>query len=336
MSAETVRLDRVWMAFPVSGPAMGDDPESAYEAWTAVANAACRFVPVTMVVDPSEAQRARRMLDGAIELVTAPLDDCWMRDIGPTFVIDDERPGVLGAVDWIFNGWGAQHWARWERDREIGRFVARQAGAELVSSVLVNEGGAIHTDGDGTLFVTDTVQLDPGRNPYADRERVEAELVRTLGIDKVIWFPRGLARDYQDFGTRGHIDMVACLPSPGRVLVHRQANPNHPDHALYAEIVAMLEDCTDARGRRFEVVPLDAPEVLRDDDGFVDYSYVNHLVANDGVIACGYGEAAADRRAAATLAEEYPGREVVTLDARPILARGGGIHCITQQQPATS
>ena len=334
MLAETAPLDRVWMAFPPEGALSGDDPQSACAAWVRTAHAAAQFVPVSMVVDPGAAARAGRMLGSHVERVEAPLDDCWMRDVGPTFGVDDARPGVLGAVDWIFNGWGAQRWAGWGHDREIARFVAGRAGAELVSSMLVNEGGALHTDGEGTVLVTETVQLDPGRNPYADRRDVEAELRRTVGAEKVIWLPRGLTRDYQDLGTRGHVDMVATLPSPGRLLLHRQDDPGHPDHAVTRELRRFLSEQTDARGRSFEIVDLPAPAVQRDGHGFVDYSYVNHLVAGDGVVACGYGETEADGRAAAILAEEYPGRTVVTVDARPILANGGGIHCITQQQPA--
>ena len=184
MPAETAPHERTWMAFPRAGLTLGDDAasaEEAYGAWTAVAHAVAEFEPVAMVVDPTERERARRMLGGGIEQLEAPLDEFWMRDIGPTFVVDDDRPGVLGAVDWTFNGWGAPAWAEWQKSRDIGRFVAEQAGAELVSSLLVNEGGAVHVDGRGTVLVTETVQLDPGRNPYTDKERVEAELARTLG-----------------------------------------------------------------------------------------------------------------------------------------------------------
>ncbi|MET4158367.1 agmatine deiminase family protein [Agromyces sp. PvR057] len=337
MPAETARHDRTWMAFPREGLTLGEaesEREAGYAVWAAVANAIVPFEPLTMVVDPTETARARRMLDGAIELVEAPLDEFWMRDFGPTFVVDDERPGVLGAVDWIFNGWGAPEWAEWTKSAEIARFVADRVGAELVSSVLVNEGGGIHVDGEGTVLVTETVQLDPRRNPYADKARVEAELARTIGTTKAIWLPRGLERDYDDFGTNGHVDIVATIPSPGRLLLHRQQNPEHPDFEVTRALRAQLEQETDAAGRRFEIVDLPAPETLRDHEGFVDWSYVNHLVVNDGVIACGFGEERADAAAREVLADAYPGRRVVTVDSREIFARGGGIHCITQQQPA--
>jgi len=334
MPAETAEHERTWMAFPREGVTLGgtaEERQEGYEAWAAVANAVAAFEPVTMVADPSEVARARRMLDGAIEVVEAPLDEFWMRDVGPTFVLDEG--GRLGAVDWIFNGWGAPAWAEWQLAAALGTTVGALAAAERIGSLLVNEGGGIHVDGEGTVLLTETVQLDPRRNPHADRARVEAELARTIGAERAIWLPRGLTRDYEEFGTNGHVDIVAAFASPGRVLLHEQQDPAHPDHAVSQEIRAVLEASTDARGRAIEVMALPAPATLRDDEGFVDWSYVNHSVVNGGVVVCGFGEPEADARAREVLAEAYPGREVVTVDARPIFARGGGIHCITQQQP---
>ncbi|NQX35350.1 agmatine/peptidylarginine deiminase [Herbiconiux sp. VKM Ac-2851] len=336
MPAETHEHARTWMAFPRPNASLGGtapEREAAYAAWTAVAHAVAEFEPVTMIVDPEESARAARMLGGGIERIEHPLDDYWVRDTGPSFVLGDD--GRLGAVDWVFNGWGGQSdWARWENDESLARFVAEAAGAQLVSSELVNEGGAIHVDGAGTVLVTETVQLDPGRNPGLDRAAVEAELARTLGATAVVWLPRGLTRDYEPFGTRGHVDMIATMPSPGTVLLHSQPDPAHPDHAVTRMLRGVLEGATDASGRPFTVVDLPGPSTLRDADGFVDWNYVNHLVVNGGVIACGYGDERADARARDILTEAYPGRRVVTVEAREILARGGGVHCITQQQPA--
>ena len=337
MPAETARHERTWMAFPREGVTLGAsaaERQEGYEAWAAVANAVAAFEPVTMAVDPSELDRARRMLDPAIELMAVPLDEFWMRDCGPTFVVDDDRPGVLGAVDWVFNGWGAPAWAEWRLSARLGAAVTAHVGAVPVPSDLVNEGGGIQVDGEGTVLLTETVQLDPRRNPGLDHAGVEAELARTIGASTAIWLPRGLTRDYDEFGTNGHVDIVAAIPSPGRLLLHAQQDPDHPDHAVTASLRALLAERTDAAGRRFEIVDLPAPATLRDAHGFVDWSYVNHLVVNDGVIVCGFGEPAADAQARALLTEAYPARTVVTVDARPLFDRGGGIHCITQQQPA--
>ncbi|SDM45695.1 agmatine deiminase family protein [Microbacterium azadirachtae] len=336
MPSETARHDRVWMAFPAEGETLGDTDalrEEGYATWTAVAHAVSEFTPVTILVDPSELSRARRMLSSDVTILEAPVDEFWMRDSGPTFVVDPERPGVLGAVDWVFNGWGAPAWASWKHAAQHARIIAAEVGAELVSSALVNEGGGIHVDGEGTVLLTETVQLDPRRNPYLDRQRVEAEMLRTIGATKAVWLPRGLTRDYDEFGTNGHVDIVAAIASPGRVLLHAQQDPAHPDFEVSAALREHLAAQTDAAGRAFEIVDLPAPATLRDEEGFVDWSYVNHLVTNDGVVACGFGDETADAQAREILADAYPGRRVVTVDARPLFDRGGGIHCITQQQP---
>jgi agmatine deiminase len=161
---------------------------------------------------------------------------------------------------------------------------------------------------------------------------VEAELARTIGTTHAVWLPRGLTRDSQRYGTRGHVDIVATIPSPGVLLVHSQRNESHPDFAVSQQILAVLAESTDARGEAWRIIELPAPDTLRDDEGWVDYSYVNHLVVNGGVIACGFGDPG-DEVAQRLLAEAYPGRTVRSVDARPLFARGGGIHCITQHQP---
>ena len=336
MPAETAEQSRIWMAFPPGGYTLGDTEEQAHAArstWASVANAVAEFEPVTMVVDPADTATARDYLSPTVETVTAPLNDAWMRDIGPTFVTNDD--GGLAAVDWVFNGWGQQDWASWDKDEKIATRVAELAGVERIASALVNEGGGIQVDGEGTVLVTETVQLDPGRNPGATKAQIEAELACTIGATKIIWLPRGLTRDSQRYGTRGHVDIVAAIPSPGTLLVHAQNNPEHPDYEVSRELIAFLHGTTDAAGRSWNIVEVPAPETLRDDEGFVDYSYINHLVVNGGVIACTFADPA-DEKALAILADVYPGRRVVGVDARELFARGGGIHCITQQQPRTS
>jgi agmatine deiminase len=328
MPAETAPHERTWMAFPPTTPSLGDtaqEIEVARRVWAETAHAVLAFEPVTMVVDPEDVVVARRMLSSEIHLVEQPLDDAWMRDIGLTFVLDES--GHLGGVDWTFNGWGGQQWASWDRDSKVAAAMVDVAGCVHLPSSLVNEGGGIHVDGRGTVLVTETVQLDPGRNPGLTKADVERELAAKLGTARAVWLRRGLTRDYEELGTRGHVDIVATIPSPGTVLVHDQRDPAHPDHEVTAEVVDLLQ------GEDFEVVRIPAPATLRDDDGFVDYSYVNHVVTNGGVVACTFADPH-DDEALDVLRSVYPGREVVGVDAREVFARGGGLHCITQQQPA--
>ena len=329
MPAEWEPHDATWMAWPTDGPSSADLDERGLaemrSAWAAVVLAVAAFEPVRLVVDPSDTESATELVGDAAEFVTAPLDDCWMRDMGPSFVHADDDS--LHAVSWIFNGWGQQAWASWEHDAKIGDLVGREAAKPIIASSMVNEGGGIHVDGRGTVLLTETVQLGEGRNPTWTKAEVEAELERTIGATTHVWLPRGLTRDYEEFGTRGHVDIVAAFAGPDAIVFHDQRDRSHPDHEVSRTVKGILEQLTDV-----EIIALPAPSILRDDRGWVDYSYVNHYVVNGGVILCAFDDPA-DDEAASILERCYPGREIVLVDARGIFDRGGGIHCITQQQP---
>ncbi|MFB6815518.1 agmatine/peptidylarginine deiminase [Streptomyces sp. NPDC056347] len=331
MPPEWAPHERTWMAWPGPNPTFesGAELAAARDAWATVARAVRRFEPVTMVVGPGQEDGARALLGPDVEIAVHPLDDAWMRDIGPTFVTDGTK---LAAVDWTFNGWGAQGWARWEHDQHIARAVAGLADVPVHSSRLVNEGGAIHVDGEGTVLLTETVQLGKERNPDWTREQVESEVHARLGTEKAIWLPRGLAGDYGTYGTLGHVDIVAAFARPGTVVAHVQPDPAHPDHEITRETVRILRGATDARGRSLDVVEVPAPTVLEADGEWVDYSYINHYLCNGGVVLCAFDDPR-DQEAAAIFGELFPDRTVTLVDARTIFAGGGGIHCITQQQP---
>lgn len=329
MPAEWAAHSRTWMAFPTPNATFGDgaDLAAARAAWSAVANAIVRYEPVTVLVNPGD---RTELLDPRITTVEVPLDDAWLRDSGPTFV--NEAAGGLRAIDWVFNGWGAQSWAKWDADRHVARRVADLAGVPVIASPLTQEGGGFHVDGAGTVLLTETVQRDPARNPGWSRERVEAEVHARLGTSAAIWLPRGLTADYGEYGTRGHVDIVAAFVRPGTVVVHAQPDPGHPDYEVTQEVTAILRNATDARGERLEVIELVAPTVHEVDGELVDYSYVNHYVANGVVVLCAFDDPR-DTDAARVLEAAYPGREIVLVDARDIFRFCGGIHCITQQQP---
>lgn len=339
MPAESEPHARTWMAFPPPNTTFGEegspDLARARRAWAAVANTVVAHEPLTMLVAPGQTRLARELLDPRISLDEVALDDSWLRDSGPTFVHDSSRHGGDGlhAVDWVFNGWGAQPWAAWGQDALVAAHVADLAGTTVSGSRLTQEGGGFHVDGAGTVLLTETVQLDPHRNPGWTRAQVEDEVHAQLGTSRAIWLPRGLSADYGEFGTRGHVDIVAAFTRPGTVVVHTQPDPGHPDHDVSREVAEILSQAVDARGQRLEVVPLLAPRITEVDGELVDYSYVNHYVANAVVVLCGFDDPR-DADAVRVLQAAYPGREVVLVDARDIFAFGGGIHCITQQQPA--
>ena len=329
MPAEWQPHERTWMAWMEEDYSEGSDSESTdrmHRAWAKVANTVVDFEPVTMLVSQAHQAEAKSFLDPRVELLITDIDDGWMRDSGPTFVKDGER---IAAVDWVFNGWGNQGgWANWEKDDAVASFVATNAGVPSLRSSLVNEGGGIHVNGTGALLVTETVQLGKERNPTWTKAEVEVELNSKLGTNQVIWLKRGLTRDYEDFGTRGHVDIVACFADENTILYHDQQDPAHPDFAVTQEVRSTLEAETN-----FTLIPVPAPKVLTDAHGPVDYSYINHYICNGAVILCSFDDPN-DEVAKAILEKAYPDRQIVLVDAREIFARGGGIHCITQQQPA--
>ncbi|WP_232376778.1 agmatine deiminase family protein [Amycolatopsis aidingensis] len=338
MPAEWAPHERTWMAFPPPNGTFGEPDSPALAAarrsWARVANTIAAYEPVTMVAGAGQGATAAALLRPDVDVLEIPLDDAWMRDIGPSFVHEDSAHTGLAAVDWAFNGWGGQGWAGWARDDRVAATVAGLAGYPVRRSALTMEGGGFQVDGEGTVLLTETVQLDPGRNPGWTREQVEAEIHARLGTTTAIWLPRGLTRDYQAYGTRGHVDLVACFLRPGVVAVHTQTDPAHPDFTVCREIADILRSSTDAGGRRLRVVELLAPEESFDPGGEpVDYSYVNHYLANDVLVLGAFGDPR-DAAAAEVLGRAFPGRAVEFVDARGIFAHGGGIHCITQQQPA--
>lgn len=336
MPPEWAPHERTWMAFPPANDTFGlagtQSLARAREAWSEVARRISRYEPVVMAVAPKDLDEARRLLGEDIALVPMDLDDAWIRDSGLTFVRD--CGGDVHGVDWVFNGWGAQDWAAWKADAAVGGRMASWADVPRRTSGLVNEGGGIHVDGRGSVLLTETVQLDPGRNPGLSAADVEREIHRQLGTRHAIWLPRGLTKDYEQFGTRGHVDIVACFTQSGTLLLHSQDDPAHPDYVVTRQLRELLEAAVDAEGNPLRIVDVPAPQGIRDDEGnFNDWSYINHYVSNDAVILCSFDDPR-DDRAAQILAEAYPGRTVEQVDARDIFRFGGGIHCITQQQPA--
>jgi len=318
--------ERTWVAFPTSGYTLGDterEHDAARSSWAAVANAASEFEKVSVVVNQGDFAVAKKYLSSACEIIELEINDAWIRDSGPTLV---NQAGKLAAVNWIFNGWGNQAWAKFDKDAKLATRIAEHLGVPVIESTLINEGGGFHVSGDGRLLVTDTVQLGEGRNQHRSRQEVEAEMHELLGTTEAIWLKRGLTRDYEEFGTRGHVDIVSCFTPDGRLMYHDQRNPNHPDYLVSAEV---REQYIRAG---YETIAVPAPETLSDGVGPVDYSYINHYVLNHGVLLCGFDDPR-DKEAKAIMREAYPGREIVLVDARELFARGGGIHCITQQQP---
>jgi agmatine deiminase len=330
MPAEWAPHAGCWMAWPKRTDLWREYLEAAREDYVRVAQAIAGFEPVTLLADPEHAADARRRCGPSVNVVSMPIDDSWLRDSGPTVVVD--AAGRRAAAAFTFNAWGGKY-QPFDRDAALGASIAALAGIPAYRSTLVVEGGGFLSDGEGTLITAETCVLNPNRNPGWTKAEADAELRAMLGIKKVIWLPG----DATDTETDGHVDGYVAFVKPAAVLCEVVADPEDPRYAIMAENRRVLETETDARGRRFELLPIvEAPRsaVPRGQEGYCR-SYVNFYIANGAIIAPAYG-IAEDASAALTLRRAYPGREVVLVALNDLFRGGGGIHCITQQQPAGS
>lgn len=328
MPAEWEPHDCCWMVWPDNAMWEGILPQVEAE-YAAVAQAIRRFEPVRVIANPHSAARARRLLGADIDVVELPLDDAWFRDAGPSFVRQED--GSVAGVCWRFNGWGGAN-EEFAKDAALARAALNHIGVPAVTSALAMEGGALAVDGQGTLLTTETVVFADNRNPGLTKAHAEAEFARALGIEKVIWLPGNNA----EFGTDGHVDGIACFVRPGVVLFEQSAVASGPGFETTERNRRALEGQTDAKGRPIEMVFLrEAPPLAREGQGDWGYcrSYVNFYIANGGVVMPKFG-IPEDAAALEAVQAALPGRKVVQVDVSTISQGGGGIHCITQQQPA--
>ncbi|MEU5146170.1 agmatine deiminase family protein [Streptomyces yangpuensis] len=330
MPAEWAEHEGCLMAWPTRADLWGSVLAEVKEEYANVARAIAAFEPVTMVAPPGHGEDARAHCGPdtvGITVIELPVDDSWFRDSGPLFVLDGD--GNRAGVDFRFNAWGGKHHP-YDADDRISALLLDHLGVDRIASGMILEGGAITVDGEGTLITTEQCLLHPNRNPGLGRDEIEAELKARLGVTKVIWLPYGGLLDTE---TDGHVDGVCAFAAPGTVVVSLPSDPTHPDYARMRANRAVLEAATDARGRRLEIV--DVPQTAFADlaDGRIEVSYLNHYVANGGVVVPVAG-LHQDEDALAVLATAYPGRKVVGVRALAIAFGGGGVHCITQQIPA--
>ena len=338
----------VWMIWPTRPDNWRDNAAPAQAAFARVAEAIHEATPVTIGAAADQIDRARAALPAGVSVVELASDDAWMRDVGPTFVTGG---GELRGVDWIFNAWGGEDgglYDSWDADDAVAAAVCEGEGAARYRAPIVLEGGAIHTDGDGTLLTTEECLLNPNRNPGRSREQIEDALRDHTGVDTILWLGGGAANDETD----GHVDNIACFARPGVVLVTTCDDAGDAQFAISADAIARLRGFRDARGRELEVIELPMPGPLflsaqeaagvavvpgsqprRAGDRLAG-SYANFLVTNGRVVVPLLDERT-DDAALEVIAAAFPAHEVIGVPGcREILLGGGNIHCITQQVPA--
>ncbi|GAA3005987.1 agmatine deiminase family protein [Kitasatospora albolonga] len=340
---DTVRHTRTWMAWPDdatiwtgrSGGRRGGKVPSLSQIQgniALVANTIARYEPVYMLANPASAARARQLCTAAnITIITSiPVNDCWMRDTGPVF-----RTNGLGGLDTIglnFNGWGGNQ--VYTNDGKVASRVAALLGLPFTAASIIGEGGAVETDGAGTVMATKSSLLVSNRNPGMSQATAETALKTAYGASKVIWFAGVAGQDI----TGDHVDATSRFLEPGKALVQYPNATDDPSDVWTKDEINqynVLAAATDARGVRIQATKLGGPDyysIRQSDPAFVG-SYANYYVCNDAVIAAQFGDSRADAAAKSKLQSLFPGRTVVQLNIDYLGLGGGGIHCVTQQQP---
>ncbi len=293
----------------------------------AVAHAIARFEPVLIIANPGEGGDARSYCGSDnIEVVELPIDDSWIRDNGPVFLLD---PGDRLAVsDFVFNSWGEKY-LPYDKDARVTELLCERFGWRRFAAPMVLEGGAFTVDGEGTLITTESCLLHPMRNPGMSRARQEALLLDYLGVEKVIWLKAGRT---EATDTDGHVDGVCHFVAPGRVILHVVHEPDHFDYENFQENQRRLIEAVDARGRHIEIHEVDRRTSVDIGGKHLTATYVNSYQANGGLVVPTSGTAF-DEYALERLTEIFPDREIVGVPTPVLAYGGGGIHCITQQVP---
>ena len=292
------------------------------------------------------------LLTKRLHILEIESDDAWARDVAPTFVADDT--GNVRGVNWSFNAWGGEVdglYANWDLDDKVAIAFCDRQGFDYYDAVpFVLEGGSIHSDGEGTVLVTKSCLLSKGRNPDLSKEQIEDKLKEYLGAKKILWLPSGIYNDE----TNEHVDNVCAFIRPGEVMLAWTDSEDDPQYAMSKADLEYLQGATDAMGRPIKVHKLPIPDhpVLVNEDDLSNYefeegedfrevgerlaaSYVNFYFVNGAALVPQFGgeNEASDKRALDILRSICKDKEIVGIDARPILLGGGNIHCITQQIP---
>ncbi|MBV9534262.1 MAG: agmatine deiminase family protein [Solirubrobacterales bacterium] len=319
------------MAWPDSGAIWGSALEGAQADIALIARTIANYEPVVMCANRDSVAEARAACGSAVRVIgEIPVDDCWMRDTGPIFRVN--RAGRMDAVGLNFNGWG--HKQTHANDVLVAGRVAAYVGVAFTRAGFVSEGGAIETDGHGTLMATRSSIINRNRNPGKSELQLTAAMCAAYGASTVIWFAGIVGHDITD----DHVDGTSRFVATGRAIVQYPALAS--DHNIWSEDerrqYEILRSSTDARGAPIKVNKLAGPvwRKIRQhrDAGFVD-AYVNYYVCNGAVITAQFGDAHADAAAWQTLAATFPGRAIEQLNIDHLGNGGGGIHCVTQQQP---
>jgi len=324
MPPEWARHQRMFIEWPVEDPVWNGKIDLAFAAFARVAAAISEFEPVTVIVNPEQEQNAIKLCGAGVDVLVLSHDDCWVRDNGCTFVINEENHTLYG-VHWDFNAWGVKY-PNFELDRLVPSFLCEHYDVPEYRVPLILEGGSIHTNGRDTLITTAECLLNPNRNPSLTQDEITDILCSTLGVSRVVYLPEGLDGDETD----GHVDNIACFLDENTVLI---PHTDDPGDANYERLASARRTAVDAG---LTVLSIVQPPLTLENGHPLTLSYVNFVYVNGGIVMPGFGGALSDfdALAKAQISAIFPDRRIVQVDTSDIIRGGGNIHCITQQMPA--
>lgn len=350
MPAEYEKHDGTIMIWPVRPGSWPGEAAAAKRVFKEIAGHIAQSENVYMLTDSEHMTEAEQMLDDKVRVVNIETDDAWARDMCPTFV--KNASGDIRGISWKFNAWGGEYdglYMDWEKDDMAAGLFCDMMGIDYYDAApFVLEGGSIHSDGEGTVIVTESCLLSKGRNPQLSKAMIEDKLKEYLGAKKVIWLPYGIYNDE----TNEHVDNVCAFTSPANVVLAWTDDVNDPQYDMSSADLKVLEAETDALGRKIKMHKLyipDEPVCIKEEDlkGYVfaegednrelgerlAASYANFYISNAKVLVPQFGDKK-DKDAIELLSKLMPDRKVTGIYARDIIVGGGNIHCITQQIPA--
>jgi agmatine/peptidylarginine deiminase len=330
--AEWEPQSAILIAWPHAGTDWAERLAEVEETYIALVAAITRFEQALVCVadDDVEAYARARLSSARIDMdrvrfLSVPYDDTWLRDSGPIALREGDRFRLL---DFRFTGWGGKFDAGQddllvERLYEAGTFLS--SSRQSIDFAL--EGGAIDTDGAGTLLTT--WQCLHERHPQVSREQLTGTLTDSLAQDRVLWLDHGYL---EGDDTDAHVDTLARFAARDAIVLQ---SCDDPADAHYGELQAMAAELAALRtidGTPYRLFPLPWPRPILDHGRRLAASYANFLIVNGAVLMPSYDDAA-DDAAAAVLAKAFPDRRIVPVPCRPLIWQNGSLHCITMQLP---
>ena len=260
-----------------------------------------------------------------IVLHNIPTNDSWIRDYGPNFIVQDN--GKVAVNDWDFDSWGRKY--KWELDDLAGTLIAEESKLYHFKPKIVLEGGAIDVNGLGTCMTTESCILNPNRNGSISRREMEKFFRDYLGVSKILWLNGAVEGDDTD----GHIDNLARFVNPSTIVCAVEEDEFDSNYSLLKNNYDRLKNTTDQNDHPLEIVSIPMPGYVGSRKDRLPASYANFYIANKSVLVPVYNHPN-DKRALTILEPLFPDRKIIPIPCKTLIWGLGGVHCLTQQQPA--